>query len=74
MIQKNGVANSGQWGNAAALMAAPFASTSLSPVAEAQTCTGGAGSSDSQVYVRYDGDVGSGTDNHALSAGLRLRY
>jgi outer membrane autotransporter protein len=27
-----------------------------------------------QIYLRYDGDIGSGTDNHALSAGLRLRF
>ena len=25
-----------------------------------------------QIYLRYDGDIGSGTDNHALNAGLRL--
>ena len=27
-----------------------------------------------QVYLRYDGDIGSGTDNHALNAGLRLSF
>ena len=26
------------------------------------------------VYLRYDGDIGSGTDNHALSVGLRLSW
>ncbi|WP_295132265.1 autotransporter domain-containing protein [uncultured Reyranella sp.] len=26
------------------------------------------------LYLRYDGDVGTGTDNHALSAGLRMRW
>lgn len=25
------------------------------------------------LYLRYDGDIGSGTDNHALNVGLRLR-
>ena len=35
----------------------------------------GTGVSDNaQIYLRYDGDIGSGTDNHALSAGLRLRF
>jgi fibronectin-binding autotransporter adhesin len=27
-----------------------------------------------QLYLRYDGDIGSGTDNHALNLGLRLRF
>ena len=27
-----------------------------------------------QLYLRYDGDIGSGTDNHALNLGLRLRW
>ena len=31
-------------------------------------------SDNAQIYLRYDGDIGSGTDNHALSAGLRLRF
>jgi len=26
------------------------------------------------LYLRYDGDVGTGTDNHALSAGFRMRW
>jgi hypothetical protein len=26
-----------------------------------------------QLYLRYDGDIGSGTDNHALNVGLRLQ-
>ncbi|MDP3243958.1 MAG: autotransporter outer membrane beta-barrel domain-containing protein, partial [Reyranella sp.] len=26
------------------------------------------------VYLRYDGEVGSGTANHVLSAGLRMRW
>ena len=25
-----------------------------------------------QLYLRYDGEIGSGTDNHALTAGLRM--
>ena len=25
-----------------------------------------------QVYLRYDGEVGGGTDNHALNVGLRM--
>ena len=27
-----------------------------------------------QLYLRYDGDIGSGTDNHALNLGLRLNF
>jgi outer membrane autotransporter protein len=27
-----------------------------------------------QLYLRYDGDIGSGTDNHALNLGVRLRW
>ncbi|MBI2739765.1 MAG: autotransporter-associated beta strand repeat-containing protein [Rhodospirillales bacterium] len=27
-----------------------------------------------QIYFRYDGDIGSGTDNHALNVGLRLQW
>ena len=27
-----------------------------------------------QLYLRYDGDIGSGTDNHALNLGLRLSW
>jgi outer membrane autotransporter protein len=27
-----------------------------------------------QLYVRYDGEIGSGTDNHALNLGLRLSW
>ncbi len=27
-----------------------------------------------QVYLRYDGGVGGGTDNHALMAGLRMSW
>jgi len=27
-----------------------------------------------QIYFRYDGDIGSGTDNHALNLGLRLSF
>ncbi len=26
------------------------------------------------LYLRYDGDVGTGTDNHALSGGVRMRW
>ena len=26
------------------------------------------------LYVRYDGEVGTGTDNHVLSAGLRMTW
>ena len=36
--------------------------------------TGTSIADNAQIYVRYDGDIGSGTDNHALSAGLRLRF
>jgi outer membrane autotransporter protein len=28
--------------------------------------------SDTQLYLRYDGDIGSGTDDHSLNVGLRL--
>ena len=27
-----------------------------------------------QVYLRYDGGVGGGTDNHALNVGLRMSW
>jgi uncharacterized protein with beta-barrel porin domain len=27
-----------------------------------------------QLYLRYDGDIGSGADNHALNLGLRLSW
>jgi uncharacterized protein with beta-barrel porin domain len=27
-----------------------------------------------QLYLRYDGDIGSGTDNHALNLGLRMSW
>ncbi|HEY9217330.1 MAG TPA: autotransporter domain-containing protein [Phenylobacterium sp.] len=27
-----------------------------------------------QLYLRYDGDIGSGTDNHALNLGLRVSW
>lgn len=27
-----------------------------------------------QLYLRYDGEFASGTDNHALTAGLRLSW
>ncbi len=27
-----------------------------------------------QLYLRYDGDIGSGTDNHALNLGLRFSW
>jgi uncharacterized protein with beta-barrel porin domain len=27
-----------------------------------------------QLYLRYDGMLGSGTDNHAITAGLRLSW
>ncbi len=27
-----------------------------------------------QIYLRYDGDIGSGTDNHALNLGVRLSW
>ena len=26
------------------------------------------------IYLRYDGEIGTGTDNHALSAGIRLTW
>jgi uncharacterized protein with beta-barrel porin domain len=28
----------------------------------------------SSVYFRYDGEVGTGTDSHAFSAGLRMTW
>ena len=27
-----------------------------------------------QLYLRYDGEVGGGTDNHALNVGVRLTW
>lgn len=26
------------------------------------------------LYLRYDGEVGTGTDNHSISTGLRMRW
>ena len=31
-------------------------------------------SATSSIFLRYDGDIGSGTDNHALSAGVRFSW
>ena len=28
----------------------------------------------SSIYLRYDGDIGSGADNHALSVGVRFSW
>ncbi len=27
-----------------------------------------------QLYLRYDGEIGSGTDNHAVNLGVRLTW
>ena len=27
-----------------------------------------------QIYLRYDGEIGSGTDNHALNLGVRITW
>jgi uncharacterized protein with beta-barrel porin domain len=27
-----------------------------------------------QIYLRYDGEIASGTDNHALNVGVRLSW
>jgi len=27
-----------------------------------------------QIYLRYDGEIGSGTDNHAFNLGLRINW
>jgi fibronectin-binding autotransporter adhesin len=27
-----------------------------------------------QIYLRYDGTLASGTDNHAITAGLRMSW
>jgi uncharacterized protein with beta-barrel porin domain len=27
-----------------------------------------------ELYARYDGEVGGGTDNHAFTAGLRMTW
>ena len=27
-----------------------------------------------QLYIRYDGEIGSGTDNHALNVGVRFSW
>jgi hypothetical protein len=27
-----------------------------------------------QLYLRYDGEIASGADNHTLNIGLRLRW
>ncbi len=29
---------------------------------------------ETHIFLRYDGDIGSGTDNHALTAGLRMSW
>jgi uncharacterized protein with beta-barrel porin domain len=27
-----------------------------------------------QIYLRYDGEIASGTDNHALNVGVRMSW
>jgi len=27
-----------------------------------------------QIYLRYDGDIGSGTDNHTVNLGVRVSW
>ena len=27
-----------------------------------------------QIYLRYDGEIGSGTDNHAINVGVRFSW
>ena len=27
-----------------------------------------------QIYLRYDGEIASGTDNHALNVGVRFSW
>ena len=29
---------------------------------------------DTLLYLRYDGEIGTGNDSHSLSGGLRLRW
>ena len=31
-------------------------------------------SDNASIYLRYDGDIGSGTDNHALNLGVRFSW
>jgi uncharacterized protein with beta-barrel porin domain len=64
----------------AALSGAPFAAFTVygatpqpdSAVVSFRAATTIAAST--QIYLRYDGDIGSGTDNHALNLGLRLSW
>jgi outer membrane autotransporter protein len=64
----------------AALSGAPFAAFTVygatpqpdSAVVSLRASTNLAAST--QLYLRYDGDIGSGTDNHAFNVGLRLSW
>jgi outer membrane autotransporter protein len=64
----------------AALSGAPFAAFTVygatpqpdSAVVSLRAATTIAAST--QIYLRYDGDIGSGTDNHALNLGVRLSW
>ena len=40
------------------------------PLNSARTATAEA----TQLYLRYDGQIGSGTDNHALNVGVRFSW
>ncbi|SEO74233.1 autotransporter-associated beta strand repeat-containing protein [Rhodospirillales bacterium URHD0017] len=64
----------------AALSGAPFAAFTVygatpqpdSAVVSLRASTNLATST--QLYLRYDGDIGSGTDNHAFNVGLRMSW
>ena len=57
-----------EWGaNSLSLNVAQQTTTSLRTVLGADLAA-------TQLYLRYDGELASGTDNHALTAGLRMSW
>jgi uncharacterized protein with beta-barrel porin domain len=47
-----------------------FGATPLRNAAVATTTIAAA----TQIYLRYDGEIASGTDNHALNVGVRMSW
>ena len=64
----------------AALSGAPFAAFSVygaTPQPDAAVVSLRANTriaEQAQIYLRYDGEIGSGTDNHAFNLGLRINW
>ena len=64
----------------AALSGAPFAAFTVygaTPQPDSAVISLRAGTNvaaSTQLYLRYDGDIGSGTDNHAFNLGVRISW